>query len=724
MTAQVIRDDYELGLALRDVGSTEQSGVVVVITTRAGERVPAFDAATVAEALGAQGRVLEVPPHLTHALNDRLGDDLAVYGGAARVFPVRAAKGPYAAPIVTLPREGAPRLDILLREARRALAASTGPTAAPAPGPERRPAVPTGTGGVTPIDTPALAAELATHLLSPERTRPVLLVTRRAGDDRPLVDVGRIVDDVGTLVDVFDMATGDVSWAFARALDRFPGTECYGGAGRVYPVGLDWTNHLHRSPLRFVWNEHEARAATDALIRDALASSRLSTYSAAPTAGGTVCGSVVGAISGRALVTLEQGGSASIWPELTAPGLPADRLVTPGMRVTGHLDPDTRRLDVSASLVPASTALADYDEGDLVTARVVAVEQELAILEVFPEVQTAVPADEIVSGRFVVDVREWLSEGEVVAARVVTVGANDDDWELSLLDIDPDTDPLAAPALLPGGPPWLPAPLAWDEPEPEKEAETQAPPPVPVDVPEPTPAPTTPTTPRPPEAPAEPSVPAAALARVKDDLRVMAAERDALAREVARLQGTAQRAAGELSKLKSRAREREQQVAKLSKQVAAKDKELSIVADILEERDRDRNAFTDPEEQFRYEVELEWARRIPADEKNHLSRDDYRLGPDFLPTLAELTDRDRAKAIEVVIEIQTRRVYTMPGRHTHQLRTGAGGDDAYVTRADGSNCWRVYLQHGTPQARRLHFWALPDSSVELSSVRQHDDIRP
>ena len=55
MTAQVIRDDYELGLALRDVGSTEQSGVVVVITTRAGERVPAFDAATVAEALGAQG---------------------------------------------------------------------------------------------------------------------------------------------------------------------------------------------------------------------------------------------------------------------------------------------------------------------------------------------------------------------------------------------------------------------------------------------------------------------------------------------------------------------------------------------------------------------------------------------------------------------------------------------------------------------------------------------
>lgn len=30
-----------------------------------------------------------------------------------------------------------------------------------------------------------------------------------------------------------------------------------------------------------------------------------------------------------------------------------------------------------------------------------------------------------------------------------------------------------------------------------------------------------------------------------------------------------------------------------------------------------------------------------------------------------------------------------------------------VTRAAGAACWRIYLQHMTPQAHRLHFWQLP-----------------
>ena len=76
------------------------------------------------------------------------------------------------------------------------------------------------------------------------------------------------------------------------------------------------------------------------------------------------------------------------------------------------------------------------------------------------------------------------------------------------------------------------------------------------------------------------------------------------------------------------------------------------------------------------------------------------------------------------MEIATWRVHDIHGRQTHQLRTGPGPDDPILIRDDGASCWRVYLQHKTPQARCVHFWMPSDRVPELSSVRQHDDIRP
>lgn len=704
MTVLTPRDELELGLAIRDVGSPDQTEVVVVVTSRPGVHAPDFDVPAVEAAGGPDVRVVVVPAHLTAALKQRLGDAFVVYGGAARVFPLPREGAPTRAPLVKPPAGGRDTLERLLHEVRRAATDAAAPPP-PAPGPPHATRLPVGTGRLTQIDTPELAAALAGHLLSLERTRPALLVTRRAGDNTPPVDVGRILADVGTLVDVFEMGTGEVSWAFARELAAFPGTECYGGAGRVYPVGREWTTNLQHSPLRFTWTDSQADSSTAALIRDALASSRLSTYSAQPSPTRSASGIVQGTVSGRGLVALEQGGMATIWPELILSDITADQLLRTGMRVTGRLDEESRRLDVSAALVPAATALAPLREGDLVTARVVAVERNLAILEIFPDVLSAVPAEEIMAGRFVVDVRQWLTEGEVVAARVRAVGEADDDWELSLLDVDPDARPLPAPPLLPDGPPWLPEPRPWDdEEEPEPAASEQPAAAAPVVAAAPTPV-------------AEPRP------EVEASLRAMTAERDALAREIERLQDDLKRANSDLGKLRSRAREREQVIAKITKQLEAKDKQLAGVEGILEDRARDLRAFIDPSDQFRYEVELEWARRIPAAEKPGLTRVGYRLGPEFLDSLAELTDRDRAKAVEVVIDVMTGRVYEMPGRQTHQMRTGPGGDDPYLTRPDGATCWRAALQQNTPQARRLHFWALGDGTVELSSVRLHDDMR-
>ena len=84
----------------------------------------------------------------------------------------------------------------------------------------------------------------------------------------------------------------------------------------------------------------------------------------------------------------------------------------------------------------------------------------------------------------------------------------------------------------------------------------------------------------------------------------------------------------------------------------------------------------------------------------------------------------RSKVVEVVVQVLTGLDAGLASRERHQLRTGLGGDDPPVVRNGGETCWRVSLQVKTPSARRLHYWVCADGSIELSSVRLHDDYRP
>lgn len=136
----------------------------------------------------------------------------------------------------------------------------------------------------------------------------------------------------------------------------------------------------------------------------------------------------------------------------------------------------------------------------------------------------------------------------------------------------------------------------------------------------------------------------------------------------------------------------------------------------------DESLFTDPLEQLRFEVYQAWARRIPAAQKGELPLATWTVGPDFLDTLT-MEVLSRPKVVDVIVEVLTGLVYEVAGREAHQLRTGTGGDDPYRTRVDGATCWRVSLQVRSPSARRLHYWQLNDGSIELASIRLHDDFR-
>ena len=130
--------------------------------------------------------------------------------------------------------------------------------------------------------------------------------------------------------------------------------------------------------------------------------------------------------------------------------------------------------------------------------------------------------------------------------------------------------------------------------------------------------------------------------------------------------------------------------------------------------------FADPAEQFQHEVWLTYLDTVSEPERDTWELRDYRFGPDWF---ASIDVADRRKVVTVVVEILTRRAIESDGRKTRQLHDGKGTKGALIVRPDGSTAWRANLQTGTPSARRIMWWELPDGTVELGKVALHDDCK-
>ncbi len=144
-------------------------------------------------------------------------------------------------------------------------------------------------------------------------------------------------------------------------------TQVYGGAGRVYPVDHAWVSDPGRSRLRFAYSPHDRKRITDQLISDALQAALAAGLVEPRTRSGTQerSGRVQGVIGSRALVTLDDMSMATVWEELTVPGVALDRVLVKGQTVSGRYDPESRRLDLRAALrfTDAATARAGVDPG-------------------------------------------------------------------------------------------------------------------------------------------------------------------------------------------------------------------------------------------------------------------------------------------------------------------------------------------------------------------------
>ena len=100
----------------------------------------------------------------------------------------------------------------------------------------------------------------------------------------------------------------------------------------------------------------------------------------------------------------------------------------------------------------------------------------------------------------------------------------------------------------------------------------------------------------------------------------------------------------------------------------------------------------------------------------------FTLGPVFVTSLEELGGRYRNVAIRVCVDVISGVPKLLKKRRDHPLRTGNKQTALPRLRDDGAEARRCYLEKKGPGARRLHYWKLPDGSIELASVTVHDDM--
>ena len=591
----------------------------------------------------------------------------------------------------------------------------------------------------TTIRTQHDVQELANHLSSPHRDKPVVIVsTSKAGT---VIDPDAVAARLGSEVEVYLLASGSIAYELEDLLPEDMGV--YGGAARSYPPGTNWAK---QAMVRLAYTPADAAEAIELIAGDVadmephFQPARACAPARETTPAVTASGIVTMVLPGGGVAKLDDGSLVVI----DTSSFPED-VLEEGMAVTGTASEGN--LDISAMTTTASDALAAITGGHTYLALV----NGPKTVELFPGLTARC--------------RHESAEGAVIAVRVDLKGRLDGKgWKLIPVDAEAEPSP---PALSGSGIPWLKAPMpapattrpvgeaaASLPPGPELESavgpETPALRPAPDGVIDHAelahaaldslrdsidgildanamlqdtvdgltaenarlkedPAPATGPIPLPVANTAEIIRLTAHVQRLTDEKREMVedmrraiADADSLAAENSRLQI-------DVARLRDAVRTERERAARARS--TARDNASDEAAESI--------AFTDPEAQFRHEVYMQWITRVPAAQKESLPLADYGFGPDFLDSVNTVQGVDRTKIVSVAMEILTGLADSMPGREMHRMRTTASipGRDHPVY----GTFWRVSLQVKTASARRLHFWRGEGGRITFANVGVHDD---
>lgn len=489
---------------------------------------------------------------------------------------------------------------------------------------------------------------------------------------------------------------------------------------------------VYRSPLRMARSPQAAAQAAEDVIEDVLSLVTVAPPKPAPvrTAPRRVRGIIKAFASAgsRAIVELEDGTRCSIQREHVVPPVRLDWMLAAGQAVEGLFNDEDKTLDISA-LRPTPRLAELYRSGDLVLALAERVTARDAVFTLYPGFSRTVAAAGV-SSNPLDTVDSLVTEGEVVVARFLRESGA---VVLSLLDVDDDAEAVAAPALLAGGTPWLLAGRHLAE--------------------HATSAATSGAGAR--AAAAEQDLPTVAAGPVPKPSAALLATQlqlEAERRKVVTLQelvAAASQAGAELVSVQQEQDvlrlelQAEQQIAEEARTALedAAARHARLQQELLDLRAYKRRTqsvlkraqatgsddlFATAEERLRHDVYLAWAKNVPAsDKKRQALPAEWTVGPEFAASLYGFTEPGVvAKALKATVEVLTGAADRNPAREVHPLRANPGGDTAQLARGDGARCFRAAVEQKVASARRLHFWRLPDGTIELSRVVVHDDFKP
>ncbi len=522
--------------------------------------------------------------------------------------------------------------------------------------------------GFTRLRTPDEGKSLAAHLLGASRTQAAVAVSIHPDAEDPWIDLNRLSAELNGYTELY-LLDAEATFGLTDGLGNRQLSVFY-GAGRVYPLGDEWTRDMYQAPLHMCLSAARGERTTRELVDSALNAAQSSGAFAPPPPEpeDRPAIAVVRSLLGhQAMLATDGGETAAMTVSRLRAGIEPDRLVRPGMKLRGRLRgsgalveflPDVPKQDVAERIGQT------YRDGDVVLAQVCQRSDSSANVLLHPDL-----AVEVV-GTLGTELEAMVAPGDVLPVEITQL---DGRWLATLAEGESATTSIS---ILPDGPPWLrAADLAAstssnsDQPRPDRQPSN-------------------------PEISHETSVPTdirqlqRALAQALDtieqvDQRASRLESELLAaREQARI---------------DRANRRRAERAKLR---------VPVVHD-------------DPVEQLRLEVRWAYLLRFRGPDRDAYPwTGDYRIGDDFESSISNLQGVSRDKITDVMAEIVCGLVDKQASRELHPWLDRRGGKQE--SRTDGSMAWRVSLQANTPGARRLKFWRHPDGTIEFDSVGHHD----
>jgi len=503
------------------------------------------------------------------------------------------------------------------------------------------------------------ADELVEDLMDPQRIDIVVVVSVSTKAVAPYLDVDYLAEELEGSAQLAVLASSAIA---SRVTERLGNEDLsvYGGAGRIYPIGIEWMADKYLSPLIFCF-PGQGRWKSDEII------SKVRTLSYRPGVtmvrvglgdASNATATVTGVINeSQVWLNVLRHGTAKMLSVHLYPGLAAARLVTPGQVLLGqyryvppalfgdfHPDP----IDDA----PLDRARVQCPDGSVIPALVTSVAAQEATVSIHPSVIAEVVTSDG-------DLDRLMSVGDVIAVELIW---NDGRPVAALAD--PEEAGLAM-SVFPGGPPWL-----------DLEGDVEV---------------------------VDEDDPDLALSQEIDVASLELDLAEAL-RMIADL--TAQKLA-----------DKEQLRLKVNR-IGVLQKDLRIAQKFASPR-----VYSDELQQMRFEIDLNYLTRVPEPEReSHPLMENYRFGPGFLnsvQTLVRAGGIKREKIVDVCVEVLCRKAELSPNRTPRPWRVSKIGSQ--LKREDGYDAWRINLQVDSPSARRMKYWRALDGTVEFDSVGVHDD---